>query len=113
MMKLREASKPNVQATDRLLAAVAQLVPAPLSFGPFLMFLGIQGILVTQKRGGTPYLFDYLIALGGVLSLSAGLLFLFVRQGRIMQRLDELERQKTPYHEDGAGIVLPVGRAKQ
>ena len=112
-MKISESTKPDVQSTDRLLAAVAPLVPALLSFGPFLMFLGIQGIIVTQKRGGTPYLFDYLITLGGVLSLSAGLLFLFVRQGRIMQRLDELERQKTPSHEDGAGIVLPLGRATQ
>jgi len=113
MMKLLESSKPNVQATDRLLAAVAQLAPALLSFGPFFMFLGIQGILMTQKRGGTPYLFDYLIALGGVLSLSLGLMFLFARQGRIMQRLGELERQKTPPPGGGAGIVLPVGGAKQ
>ena len=99
MIKLLKPGKSNNPAIDQRLAAVAQLIPAVLSFGPFFMVMGLQGMLTTQKHGGTPYLFDYLIALAGVLSLSLGLMFLFARQGRIVQRLDELERQKMPRKE--------------
>ncbi len=113
MIKLLKPGQSNNQTTDHWLAAVAQLMPAVLSFGPFLMFMGLQGILTTQKHGGTPYLFDYLIALAGVLSVSLGLVFLFVRQSRIVQRLDRLERQKTPPRTEGAGDTPSVEGLEQ
>ncbi len=106
MIKLLKPDNSNDPTTDQRLAAVAQLVPAVLSFGPLLMVIGLQGILTTQKYGGAPYLFDYLIALAGALSLSLGLVFLFARQGRIVQRLDELERQTTPYREGADSVKI-------
>ena len=67
--------------------------PALLTFGPLFMYIGLTGLSDIPRAQNTLYLFDHLFALAGVVGLTIGLSLLFVKQVRIMQRLDALEKQ--------------------
>lgn len=85
MVKLSKSGKLSNDETEE------KFMPALLSFGPIFMYIGLEGIATLH---GTMYLVDHFIAVLGAGSLSWGLILLFIRQKRILQRLAELETMK-------------------
>ena len=67
---------------------IDDFLPALLSFGPFLMVIGLHGPVNSHAWSG------FAVAVIGCVMLSIGLTLLFAKQVRMEHRLDELERLK-------------------
>ena len=86
--KLSNAGKPKW--------TIEVFMPVLLSFGPLFLSMGLQNGIQTlsQRAMIRPNWLNYGEATIGVLMLSAGLMLLMIKQFRLEQRLNELERLK-------------------